>query len=145
MDLLLEAVAEVVGPAESLAKGELRRDLVAISTHLAEMLTSDPVGSDTASMILESRRDASLDELWQRFVDQRKRGASEVIRGAVKRGVLPAETDIEAMVDDLAAPLISRALVSRVPVEPEWIEVDVDHYLGRCGARRRMDETGDAD
>src|ERR1035437_5401664 len=63
VDLLLEAVGSELDPIESLAMGNLRADLAAIATHLAELLTSQRMGSVVASIILEARRDSELEEL----------------------------------------------------------------------------------
>ena len=119
MDLLLEAVGAEVGRVDALLVGDLRSDLIAITSHLAELLTSEPVGSVSASMILESRRDPALDELRKRFVGQRRSAAAQVIRDAVSRGELAADTDAGAMVDEIAAPIFFRTLVLHVPIDQE--------------------------
>jgi len=129
MDLLLEAVGVAVGHIDALVVGDLRSDLIAIGTHLAEMLTSEPVGSASASLILESRRDPAIDELRKRFVEQRKHAAAQIIAEAMKRGELALSTDPESMVNDIAAPIFFRALVLRVNLDREWIEDHIDRWL----------------
>jgi hypothetical protein len=66
-------------PIESLAVGDLRADLIAITTHLAELLATEPMGSVVASIILEARRDSELEELRERFLAGRRSALAAVI------------------------------------------------------------------
>ncbi len=134
MDLLLEAVTIGVGPVETLAVGDLRADLVNIGTHLAELLTSEPVGSVAASMILESRRDPVLDGLRRRFVAHRQQAVAKVVGDAVDRGELPRGIDPTAMGNDLAAQIFFQTLVLHEPIDRRRIEGHVDRWLDRYGA-----------
>jgi AcrR family transcriptional regulator len=134
MDLLLEAVTAQVGPIETLAVGDLREDLVEIGAHLAELLTSEPIGSVMASMILESRRDAGLDDLRRRFVGQRRQAVAQVVSDAVARGELPPGTEPSGMGNDLAAQIFFKALVLHEPIDRAWVEGHVDRWLERYGA-----------
>ena len=143
MDLLLQAVGAEVGRLQALVVGDLRTDLIAISTNIAELLLSEPVGSACASMILESRRDPSIDELLQRFVKQRKRAAVQVIEKAIARGEIAAGSEAGAMVDDLVAPIFFQALVLRVSIGEARIEKHIDRWLQRYGMN--LVYTGDRD
>ena len=129
MDLLLEAVGSAVGDIESLAVGDLRGDLVAVSMHLAHMLASERIGSVAASIILESRRDPALDELREQLVTQRMYDVERIIDDAMVRGELRDDTDSDAMATDLAAQIFLRALVLRAPIDQIWIEEHVDRVL----------------
>ena len=134
MDLLLEAVTAHVGPIETLAVGDLREDLVAIGTHLAELLTSEPIGSVVASMVLESRRDPGLDELRQRFVGQRHQSVTQVVSEAIARGELPPGIEPSGMGNDLAAQIFFKAIVLLEAIDRAWVEGHVDRWLERYRA-----------
>jgi hypothetical protein len=111
---------------------------VAIVTRLAELLTSDVMGSVAAAIILESRHDPELAELRRRFVAGRRSALDDVIVDAVARGDLPHETDVELLGDELAAMVMFRALVLRAPIDARWVEDHVD----RCLQRFDMDARG---
>ena len=120
-DLLLEAIGAAVGDVTALTVGVLRTDLIAIATHLAEMLAAEPMGSVVASVVLESRREPALDDLRRRLISQRQQLAREVIAEAIDRGELDASTDSDAMAFDLAAPIFFRSFVIRAPLDSDWV------------------------
>jgi AcrR family transcriptional regulator len=135
-DLLLEAVGSEVGQIESLAVGNLRADLVAIVTRLADLLTSERMGSVVASIILEVRHDPELEELRQRFLASRRSALDGVIGEAVARGDLPANTDLQRAGDELAAQVLFQTLVLRADFDGLRVEDHVDRWLERYGANR---------
>ena len=132
-DLLLEAIGAAVGDVTALTVGVLRTDLIAIATHLAEMLAAEPMGSVVASVVLESRREPALDDLRRRLISQRQQLAREVIAEAIDRGELDASTDSDAMAFDLAAPIFFRSMVIRAPLDSEWVGRHVDRVLAQHG------------
>ncbi len=136
VELLLEAVGTEIGQVAAFVTGDLRGDLVALLSHLAELLTSEQMGSVAAALILESRHDQDLEELRTRFVAQRHQALEDVMREAISHGLLPAGTDERQAVDDLSAGVFFRALVLRAPIDREWVEQQVDHWLDRYGATR---------
>ena len=135
MDLLLEAVGSAAGDIGSLAVGDLREDLVAVCTHLAELLGSEPLGSVAASIILESRREPALDELRRKLIAQRRLAAEQVIGDAMSRGDLRDDVRADAIANDLAAQIMFRSLVLRAPMGRAWIENLVDRVLRLHDAR----------
>lgn len=128
-DLLLEAMGSAVGDVAALTVGDLRKDLIAITTHLAGLLATEPMGSLVASIILESRREPALDDLRRRLIAQRQRVAHRMIGEAVDRGELGSAVDADAMAVDLAAPIFFRSLVLHAPIDGDWIEDHVDRVL----------------
>lgn len=134
IDLLLQAVGSEVGGIESLAKGDLREDLVAIVSRLADLLSSDVMGSVAASIVLEARHDPDLEELRRRFLASRRTALDTVIRAAVARGDLPTDTDMQLLEDELAAQVTYRTLVLRAGIDGAWVEDLVDRCLERHGA-----------
>lgn len=129
VDLLLEAFTSRIGTVGSLVTGDLRSDLLAIGSRLAELLTSEPIGSVVASLILESRHDAQLEELRRRFVEVRQAEVLTSLAAAVENGRLPAGIDAGGLASDIAAPIFFRALILRAPIDRVWIEAHVDRWL----------------
>ena len=136
VDLLLEAVGSELDPIESLAMGDLRTELAAIGTHLAELLTSQRMGSVVASIILEARRDSELEELRQRFLASRRDAMNAVIGAAIARGDLPPDIDVQRAGDELAAQVLFQALVLRADVDRSHVLDLVDRWLQRYGTIR---------
>lgn len=130
-DLLIESMAHMVGSVESVTTGEIRTDLAALAMQVGTVLSSGPMGSVIASMLLEARRDDQLDELRARFVDQRKREAGALVAGAIERGELPPDTDPLAVGIELVAQVFFRAMILRQPVDIPWVEALVDGMLAR--------------
>lgn len=129
MELLLEAVGSRIGDIESLAVGDFRGDLVAVSMHLAHMLASELIGSVAASIIFESRQDPALDELRERLVTERMRDVERIVHEAIARGELRDDADSYAIATDLAAPIFMRSLILRAPIDQTWVEEHVDRVL----------------
>lgn len=132
-ELLLEAVRAGVGPVPDLVPGGVRRDLIALCRHLAELLTNEPMASVAASLMLESRRDPSLRALHRRFADGRIGALAEVVEKARARGELRDAPDGATVAADLGAAIFFRAMVLRVPIELDWLEAHVDECLARYG------------
>jgi AcrR family transcriptional regulator len=145
IDLLLEAVDSAVGPIESLSRGDLRADLEAIITHIADLLTADRMGSVAASIILEGRHDPELEELRRRFLTSRRSALDAVLDEAVNRGDLAAGTDVHRMGDELAAQVMYRTLVLRADIDGGWVEDEVARCLERYGTTSPTLATGTAD
>ena len=133
MELLLEAVQARFGPVGGVAVGEVRQDLLALCRHLANLLTEEPTASIAASLILESRRDPSLQALHRRFADGRIRAIADVVEAAKARGELRLAPAGATVAMDLGAAIFFRAMVLRVPIEPDWLEAHVDDCLERYG------------
>jgi AcrR family transcriptional regulator len=133
-ELLLEAVRRRFGSLREKVVGQVRRDLLALCTRLAELLTQEPMASVAASLILESRRDPALRELHRRFAEGRMREIEEVVEGAKARGELETVPDGATVAADVGAAIFFRAMVLRAPVEAAWLEAHVDEVLARYGA-----------
>lgn len=132
-ELMLEAVRGRVGSVPDLLAGGVRRDLIALCRHLAELLASEPMASVAASLILESRHDPSLRTLHRRFADERVGALAAVVEKAKARGELRDAPDGSTVAADLGAAIFFRAMVLRVPIELAWLEAHVDECLARYG------------
>jgi AcrR family transcriptional regulator len=130
-DLLLEAVGDRLAVVDDLALTDIRSDGVAVALFLARSLSSEPVGSVVAALLLESRRDPALVDLHRRFVERRRESVRRVVTAAVARGEVPSGTDVDAAMDDLAAPIFFRALMLHEPLDETWIDRHVDSWIHR--------------
>ena len=130
-DLLIESMAHMVGTVESVTTGNLHDDLIALALQIGVVLSTEPIGSVVASIITESRRDESLDQLRARFVDHRKHEGSALVAAAIERGELPETTDPLEVAEDLAARVFFQALILREPIDPAWAGAYVDGLLAR--------------
>lgn len=129
MGLLLEAVRSQVNPTHLPEGRDTRSILIALVTHLAKVLGSEPVGSIAASLIAESRRDPQLNQLRERFFTQRIAETTQALQRASDRDELAATIELATIVNDLVAPIFFNALVMQAPVDAAWVEARVDQLL----------------
>ena len=130
--LVIEAIKSKVGPLHHVDTGDLRADLVTVLTGLGRMLTSEPMGSLAAWLIVEARRDPDLAAMHAKFTASRRGSVVAMIERGIARGELPADTDAHALAHDLGAMVFYRAFVTREPVDAEFIEGHVDRWLDHC-------------
>jgi AcrR family transcriptional regulator len=131
--LLVEAVDSCVAPMAVPDTGSLREDLITVFTALLDMLSSEPVGSVVASVLLESRRDPHLAAVHERFTSARRERVVAIIQRGIERGDLPSKVDSEAIIHALAGPVFYRALVLRQSVDDDFVTDLVDDVLARHG------------
>ncbi len=131
VDLLIEAMGNTVGSVESVTTGNLHDDLAALALQIGTVLSSEPIGSVIASIILESRRDPAIDQLRARFTRHRRNEGSTLVAHAIERGELPADTDPHEVAEELAAKVFFHALVLRQPLDTDWAAALVEGMLER--------------
>ena len=68
--------------------------------------------------------------LLERLIRPRRAGNREVIKRAMARGDLPADTDVELLIDVLVAPVAYRALITDAPITDDLATQLVDRLLG---------------
>ncbi|MFF9342672.1 MULTISPECIES: TetR/AcrR family transcriptional regulator [unclassified Streptomyces] len=126
--LILEALAEQLDSAVPLPDtGSLRSDLIGYFGALARLLAT-PQGE--ALLRLGAERDATPpDHRLAYWSDRLDRGAV-MVRRAVDRGELPPGTDPSLVIEALAGPLFTRALISGAPLDEDLATRLVDLVLG---------------
>ncbi|GGY58627.1 TetR/AcrR family transcriptional regulator [Streptomyces omiyaensis] len=131
-NLILEALAEQLDAAVPLPDtGRVRDDLVTYFGALARLLAT-PQGE--ALLRLSAERDDTLpDHRLAYWSDRLDRGAVMVAR-AVERGELPPDTDPGLVIEALAGPLFTRALISGAPLDATLAPRLVDLVLGGASA-----------
>lgn len=122
-DILLEAfvtdAAEELTPPDT---GDLTRDLVAHLAAIGRFLTISDAGAVFRALAAEGQHDSRLAARLreEHLTGQRIRDRQPLER-ALRRGELPAGTDLDALVDRLVGPLYYRALVTGQEITEEFV------------------------
>jgi AcrR family transcriptional regulator len=115
--LAIDAIShELTGPAPSVT-GDVRQDLLAAIRRTIHILARSPEGAVIPALTADLVHDPALA---QQFRDQilrpRRAVVIEIVRGAVDRGELPANLDIELLMDIYVGAVFYRVVVSGEPV-----------------------------
>jgi len=117
------------GLAPTTETGDVRSDLVAVAQKYARMLTETAVGRAIPMMIVAKSRHPEVAHAHDAFVAERRAVTVAVIRRAMDRGELPADTDPELLSDLLTGPIMLRVFVTGQRVTPRYLERLVDSIL----------------
>lgn len=136
--LLFDTFRALAEPATvDVDTGSVRDDLVRIYQGLAAGFGDSCIGRCLPVLIDVTRRDPDLADLHRSFVAERRAPARRAVTAGVARGELPADLDVEALVDRLAGPVFYRYLVARSPMTDAEIERLVDDTLAGRLPRRK--------
>ncbi|MFJ6518435.1 TetR/AcrR family transcriptional regulator [Streptomyces filamentosus] len=114
-NLILEALSEQADAALPVPDtGRVRDDLAGYFGTLARLLAT-PQGE--ALLRLSAERDDTLPDRRLPYWTDRLDRATVMVRRAVDRGELPPDTDAVLLVEALAGPLFTRALISGAPLD----------------------------
>ena len=133
--LLVDAMDAEFRPLPDPDTGDLRSDLVALLTAFAVSLIDSPFPKLMAAFTDAAERDPALGDLHAELTRRRREPLLRLVRGAVERGELVADTDPELVVDLLAAPFFYRRLIAHQPMSADMPGAVVDHVL--AGVRDR--------
>lgn len=122
--LVLEVVALVQATVEAPDTGDLRADLLAVTTSLLRALQQPRVRELAAELIAASARDQTLDRGVRRLWAGRREPTLEVLR----RGGVPHP---EVVVDALAGSLYYRLLLTGDPLDDAYARQLVDLVFDR--------------
>ncbi|MFD4371882.1 TetR/AcrR family transcriptional regulator [Streptomyces sp. NPDC058486] len=127
-NLILEALTEQLDTQMPLPDtGHVRTDLVTYFGTLARLLAT-PQGEALLRLSVE-RDDTLPDRRLAHWTERLERGAV-MVRRAVDRGELPPDTDPALVIETLAGPLFTRALISGAPLDETLATRLVDLVLG---------------
>ena len=121
IDMVLELVTEVAGRKLSLPDtGSLRGDLGLVLQILAAALEHPLASQIIPDLLVETGRDPKIAEALQRAqrAIQDEVGVP-LIKRAIERGELPADTDPDLAIDLVVGPLYWRLTVARRPLSPD--------------------------
>lgn len=115
----------------------LEESLTTLVAALARLLRDTTAGALMADLIAAAQHDpdirAVLDERWVR---PRRAVSEDLLRAAVDRGELAADTDVAAAVDQLYAPVYYRLLLGHGPLTDELAATLVRQSLAGLRPRR---------
>ena len=125
--LLREMLQQRWVSVEHIDTGSLSDDLRALCQMLFSHLTG-PLGPVGLQLQLDTVRHEVVAEAIAGYSDEVKRTSREMIRRAVKRGELPAETNITLVLDVIAGAVMSHVSATPQPLRAEMLE-KVDAYI----------------
>jgi AcrR family transcriptional regulator len=115
-ELLRDACSTISTPQGVPDNGKLEIDAKELMTNLAQMLRSAKWTSVLPSVIDAAERDPDIADMYATLQQGYSAPFETVIRRAVRRGELPAETDVAVLVASLIGPLFYRRWFSREPL-----------------------------
>ena len=128
LDALFNEWAAARPPARD--TGSLRGDLLSLLRPWARLAASRPYGRVIAGLITQAQMDpAFAAEYRTRFVAPRREAGREVLRRAIERGEIPADTKIEVALDMLYGPLYHRLLHGHAPLNDRFVRDVIDTAL----------------
>ena len=128
--LIKEALLAHTGEAAPVPDtGSLRGDLIEFGKAMVENITSPLYEGVIRTLVSEAGKDRALSEMGRDFWQERFEMAREIIRRAIARGELDAETDPNLLLDVFLGPLYLRLLITREPLDETFTERVVDFLL----------------
>lgn len=120
IDLLNEFFAEAIKiPDTGTLRGDIRQFLVDACATLEDPLTRKLL----PDLIAEAGRNAQLGEaLLGAFTTPRREKSEQMLRRAIDRGELPADTDIDVALELMAGPLYWHTIVIRSPTDDAYFD-----------------------
>lgn len=136
-DMVIAVLAEFsVELAEFTDTGALRTDLVAALRVLHAWLTHPRMATILPDLTAEAGRNPILAQAVRQAIGEPRRAlATELLRRAVERDELPADTDIELALDLIAGPMFWRLNVRHAEEGPDYLDRLADHLLRALNAR----------
>ena len=110
--------------------GSLRGDLLAQLRPWARLAGGRPYGRVLGALLTQARTDPLFAAEYQaRFIQPRRDRTRAIIRRAIERGEIPAETKVEVAIDLLYGPLYHRLLHGHAPLSDRFVRDVVDAAL----------------
>jgi AcrR family transcriptional regulator len=114
--------------------GTLRGDVIELLVTLAAKLRDTAAGRILPGVIAEASVNPEMSDVLRRFVRERRVRPRVVVERGIARGELPADTDVDLLVDTLGGTVMYRELIAHVPLSNADIETFADHILAGFGA-----------
>ena len=132
--LVLDAFRSIAPDPPLPDTGSLRGDLEVLVGGFAEALGQGRAGVFMAALMDAAQRDADLAALHAAETRRRHAPVLAVLARGLERGELPDGADLDALVDQLAGPVLHRRFVSGLPLDRAFGERVVDGVLRACTA-----------
>jgi len=130
-ELTREAFDVAIGPNPEVEEtGDIRRDLLTMSLHLANSLGGSVWGGALPALIEASHNDSKFSGLVGQMAEARRRNTCVMLQRAIDRGELKEDAQVDWMIDAIAGPLYHRLLISGKSVtDPKFVAALVDGVL----------------
>ena len=132
-DLVLATAGRLAFDLPPPEAGNLRDDLVSHLTQLADKMANTPSGRLLVAIIGEAAVNEEMRSRMRDFIRQRRAFALGLLRDAQARGELPADVDVDEMLDLLGAPIFLRLLTGGPVADPAFVAWTVDTVLTGAG------------
>jgi AcrR family transcriptional regulator len=110
--------------------GSLRGDLLALVRPWVRQARKRPYARVVAALVEETHTDPEFAKLYhERFVNPRRDPARAILKRAIERDEIPADTNVELALDLLYGPLFHRLLHAHAPLSDRFVEDVVDATL----------------
>ena len=118
--------------------GNPEQDLVAFLSSVADNVTS-PIGQALLIATLNEADDPQVRQERAEFWKHRFRAAGDLIRSATNDRRARDELDVDAVIEQLIAPVYLRALITGTPIDRDFVQKTVDAavHLTSCSAIHR--------
>src|SRR2546429_1584125 len=117
--------------------GDLRSDLVGVAKVVAEQIARPPVTALIRALVAAGPQLPAFRDTARTFWTARFARTGAVVRRAIERGELPADTDVPLALEGLIAPLYLRLLITGGELSEDFLVRSVDLLLdGLAGGRR---------
>ncbi|MFI0470726.1 TetR/AcrR family transcriptional regulator [Saccharopolyspora sp. 5N102] len=134
--LVVDAVARQMGLTPTPDTGDLRGDLVTGMSTLVRALSGTPLGRALPGLVADLASDPDLaTEFRRRVFDPRRETTAGALRSAIQRGEIQPGTDVDFVLDALAAPLYYSVLFGHRPLTDRLAEQAVDLVLAAIRVR----------
>jgi AcrR family transcriptional regulator len=129
-DLLVAAFERLMPPvADPDVQGPLRERLQTLLQAQVRNLRAATWASAIPTMLEATSRDPELHGVRERLREQHRRPVRRTLELAIERGELPADTDIDEAVSQLAGPIMFRQLISGEPIDAGFGRRVVELFL----------------
>ncbi|MEM7326381.1 MAG: TetR/AcrR family transcriptional regulator [Actinomycetota bacterium] len=113
--------------------GNLRDDLIVYMIDYARSLTDTLNGGLYAHLASAAVSDERFAAIQRDTATANRETGRPIYERALQRGELPPDTDLDALHELVSAPVPFRFLVSRRPLNAQWVTKHVDHVLTLVG------------
>ncbi len=120
--LVLDAFRSIAPDPPEPDTGTLAGDLAILLRGLADALSSGPAGALMPALLEASQRDPGFTRLHSEESARRHRPVLAVLRRGQQRGELPADADLDDVLDLLAGPVLHRRFITGGPLDAAFAD-----------------------
>lgn len=138
-DLIISAVEWMFTSQEISETGNLRNDLVGLVGGACRFMSTSTAGSVFPRMASEVARRTPLGICYvQKVIGPRRKTIRKILSGAMKRGELRPELDVELLADILVGPIVLRRILGELgrsseKMAPDLVDSLLDGWRPRIG------------